>query len=104
MTAGQLGMLLLAGTTAAAGQFAITAAYSCAPAREISVYDYSQIIFSAIFGFFLFGQMPDIWSWIGYGVIVSMAVVMFLYNNRKMREIHQYIKNYLSKGENKWTL
>lgn len=93
MTAGQFGMLLLAGITAAAGQFAITAAYSCAPAREISVYDYSQIIFSAIFGFFLFGQMPDIWSWIGYGVIISMAVLMFLYNNRKMREIHQYIKN-----------
>lgn len=84
MTAEQLIILLLAGVAAAGGQFTITAAYSCAPAREISVYDYSQIIFSAIFGFFLFGQIPDVWSWIGYGVIISMAVVMFLYNNRKI--------------------
>lgn len=71
-----------AGAAAAGGQFTITAAYSCAPAREISVYDYSQIIFSAILGFFLFGQVPDLWSWIGYAVIIFMAVVMFLYNNR----------------------
>lgn len=82
MTGVQILILLLAGVAAAGGQFTITAAYSCAPAREISVYDYSQIIFSAILGFFLFGQIPDLWSWIGYAVIISMAVVMFLYNNR----------------------
>ena len=39
-------VLLGAGVAAAGGQFAITAAYYHAPAREISVYDYSQIIFS----------------------------------------------------------
>lgn len=79
----QIITLLLAGTAAAGGQFAITAAYSCAPAREISVYDYSQIIFSAILGFFAFGQMPDVYSFLGYGIIICMAAVMFLYNNRK---------------------
>lgn len=83
MTPKQLGILLLAGAAAAGGQFSITAAYSCAPAREISVYDYSQIIFSAILGFFVFGQVPDIYSWIGYAIIISMAVIMFLYNNRE---------------------
>lgn len=82
MTGTQILILLLAGVSAAGGQFTITAAYSCAPAREISVYDYSQIIFSAILGFFLFGQIPDLLSWIGYAVIISMAVVMYCYNNR----------------------
>lgn len=79
----QIVFLLLAGLCAAGGQFGITAAYFHAPAREISVYDYSQIIFSAILGFFVFGQIPDVLSWIGYGVICAMAVLMFLYNNRK---------------------
>lgn len=82
MTIQQLVILLLAGVAAAGGQFTITAAYSCAPAREISVYDYSQIIFSAALGFFLFGQVPDVYSWIGYLIIIAMAVTMFLYNNR----------------------
>ncbi len=78
----QLFYLLLAGLSAAGGQFSITAAYFHAPAKEISVYDYSQIIFSAMLGFFVFGQIPDLLSWIGYVVICSMAVLMFLYNRK----------------------
>lgn len=82
MTGSQLVILLLAGLSAAGGQFSITAAYCYAPAKEISVYDYSQIIFSAGLGFCVFGQIPDLLSWLGYGIICTMAVVMFVYNNR----------------------
>ena len=78
MTFWQLMVLLMAGLSAAGGQFTITAAYSYAPAREISVYDYSQIIFAALLGFFVFGQIPDMLSWIGYAVIISMAVANYL--------------------------
>lgn len=83
MSLTQIGILLFAGLSAAGGQFSITAAYCYAPAREISVYDYSQIIFSAGLGFFFFEQIPDLLSWIGYAVICLMAVAMFLYNNRR---------------------
>lgn len=86
MTLWQLGMLLLAGLSAAGGQFSITAAYCYAPAREISIYDYSQIIFSTLLGFLVFGQIPDVLSWIGYAVICTMAILMFFYNNRKKAE------------------
>ena len=73
--------LLLAGLGAAGGQFGITAAYCYAPAREISVYDYSQIPFSALLGFFVFGQVPDTYSWLGYLIICCTAITMFLYTN-----------------------
>ena len=76
-------VLLGAGVAAAGGQFAITAAYYHAPAREISVYDYSQIIFSAIIGFALFHQIPDRYSVLGYVIIIGMAVWMFFYNQRR---------------------
>ncbi|MGC4019708.1 MAG: DMT family transporter [Muricomes sp.] len=79
----QFTFLLLAGLSAAGGQFSITAAYFHAPARDISVYDYSQIIFAALLGFMIFGQIPDVLSWIGYFVICGMAILMFLYNRRK---------------------
>ena len=82
MTLEQFIILLLAGLAAAGGQFTITAAYTFAPAREISVYDYSQIIFSAILGFFVFGQVSDALSWLGYIIITSTAVAMFIRNNR----------------------
>lgn len=82
-TVDQLLMLLLCGACGAGGQFSITAAYTYAPAKEISVYDYSQVIFSAIIGFFLFDQLPDHWSILGYVLIISMAILNFVYNNRE---------------------
>ena len=86
MTLSQLLCLLGAGLAATGGQFSITAAYCHAPAREISVYDYSQVVFSAALGFFLFGDRPDIFSILGYVLICSMAVVNFQYNNYKLKK------------------
>lgn len=83
MTWQQLVFLLLAGVAAAGGQFAITGAYFHAPAREISVYDYSQILFSAALGFLVFGQIPGGYSVAGYVVICAMAIGMFCYNKKK---------------------
>lgn len=83
MTAQQWIFLICAGISAAGGQFTITAAYSYAPAAKISIYDYSQIIFSTLLGFFLFGMIPDIFSIIGYLIIISMALLNFLYNVKK---------------------
>ena len=84
MEAWQLGYLLLAGLAASGGQFSITAAYCYAPSKEISVYDYSQVIFSALLGFILFQQIPDGYSILGYVLICATAIIMFLYNNRKV--------------------
>lgn len=83
MTIQQWIFLILSGVSAAGGQFSITAAYFHAPASKISIYDYSQIIFSTFLGFFLFGQLPDIYSFIGYAVIILMALVNFIYNARQ---------------------
>ena len=82
MSGKQLLMLLLAGLFAAGGQFAITGAYSFAPAKEVSVYDYSQVIFSTVTGFFLFEQIPSALSFIGYFIIISAAVWTFINNNK----------------------
>lgn len=83
MTLTQLLCLLCAGLAAAGGQFSITAAYSLAPAKEISIYDYSQVIFSAILGFFAFGQVPDGLSVLGYFIICGASVGMFLWNRKQ---------------------
>lgn len=86
MTRMQTIYLLLAGISAAAGQFTITAAYYHAPAAKISIFDFCQIIFSASLGFFILGQKPDILSVLGYIIILSMATLNFFYNNRTSKE------------------
>ena len=75
--------LIIAGLSACIGQFGITKAYIYAPAREISVYDYTQVLFAAIFGFFIFDQVPDVFSVIGYCLICGAGVAMFFYNKNR---------------------
>ena len=66
--------LILAGLSASGGQYFITTAYSKAPAKEISIYDYSQIIFTTLLSLIVFGDLPDTLSFVGYGIIISAAV------------------------------
>lgn len=86
MSAGQLGSLLMAGLFAAGGQFTITAAYTYAPAGKISIFDYSQILFATLLGFFLFGEIPDKYSFMGYGMIILASLGMFIYNMRAAKK------------------
>ena len=82
MTLLQLISLLLAGVAAACAQFSVTAAYSYAPAKEISVFDYSQVVFSAILGWIVFGQIPDALSFVGYALIITVAVLLYRHNQK----------------------
>ena len=78
----QWAALIMAGVAAMGGQLNITAAYTYAPAKEISVFDYSQIIFAAVLGFFFFGQLPDMYSVLGYVLIIGAAVGRWWYRDQ----------------------
>ncbi|MGN0161459.1 MAG: DMT family transporter [Lachnospiraceae bacterium] len=75
MTGKQWFFLCLTGITAAGGQICITNAYAKAPAKEISVYDFSIVIFAAILGYLFLNQKPDLLSVVGYVIIIGTAVV-----------------------------
>ena len=83
MTLEQLAFLLLTGVSASIGQIFITKAYTYSPASEISVYDYTNILFAALLGMLFLGEFPDAFSLIGYAVIIGAGVVMFFINKRK---------------------
>lgn len=78
MTYYQLLMLLLAGISATIGQYGVTFAYKFAAAKNISVFDYSQVLFSGIFGYMFFGEFPDFQSLIGYIIVISVGIVLVL--------------------------
>ncbi len=73
MSVKQFVFLVLAGCSAAIAQLSVTAAYQNAPARDISVFDYSQVVYAAMFGFLLWGEIPDAWSFLGYAIIIGTA-------------------------------
>ncbi len=76
----QLICLVMAGLSATIGQFGITSAYKYAPAKEISVFDYTQVIFAAILGTLFLGELPQAMSFIGYVIIIGVAVLRWRYN------------------------
>lgn len=83
MELAQLGWLLLAGIAASGAQFSVTAAYACAPAKDISVYDYSQVLFTAVWGALFLTEFPDFLSIIGYIIIIGAAFVKYLLSRKR---------------------
>lgn len=87
MTGWQWFCLVMAGVSASLGQFSITTAYKFAPAKEISVFDYTQVIFAAILGMIFLSETPSYLSIIGYVIIIGTAVVRWYFTLKREREV-----------------
>lgn len=83
MTNKQLLIMIMAGISAALGQFSITTAYKYAPAKKLSVFDYLQVIFAALWGVLFLGEIPVLYSVIGYVIIMGVAFVRWENERRK---------------------
>lgn len=86
MTFLQVVFLLLAGASAAGGQLCITSAYRHAPAKEIGVFDYTQVLFAALLGFFFLDQIPEWNSFVGYVVIIGAAIATWLGQRHRAKQ------------------
>ena len=75
----------MAGVSASVGQFGITTAYKFAPAKEISVFDYTQVIFAAVLGMLFLQETPEPLSIVGYIIIIGTALVRWYITLQKDR-------------------
>lgn len=85
MTSEQLIYMLLAGVFATFGQFGITLAYKYAPARDISIFTYSTVLFTTVLSIVFFGEAPDLLSFVGYIIILGAMTYMF-FKGRKIAQ------------------
>ena len=67
-----------AGLFATASQLLMTKAYSLTQAGIVGTITYTQILFAVIIGTLLGDQLPDLWSWIGMGLIVIAGLLVTL--------------------------
>ncbi|WP_281182846.1 DMT family transporter [Staphylococcus schleiferi] len=88
----QIIYFVLAGLSAAVGQIGITVAYSYAPAKDISIFTYASIIFTALIGFVLFKEAPDFYAVIGYIIILGASYYMFEKARRSTYSEHRHKK------------
>ena len=77
----ELAWLICIGVFAFVGQIALTQAYVHAPAAQVSIFNYSGILFSMILGNLFLGQVPALSSAAG-GVLVFLAGIVILIGQR----------------------
>lgn len=65
------------GTFAVTAQLFMTNAYKYAPASELSIYNYVEIIFSLIWGFIIWSELPDLISLSGALLIIIAGLLNF---------------------------
>ncbi|MDD4564664.1 MAG: DMT family transporter [Eubacteriales bacterium] len=73
-------LLLLIGVCGACGQIALTYAYRMAPAAEVSIYNYSGILFSALLGYYVLGETLPISSIIGGLLVIFASYLTYRYS------------------------
>ncbi|MDD9920891.1 MAG: DMT family transporter [Boseongicola sp.] len=73
-----LGLLAVVALFGFLGALAIIAAYRSGDAAVVAPMQYSQIIWAALFGYFIFSEVQDRYTWIGIGVIVVAGLYVVL--------------------------
>lgn len=79
----ELLLLLLIGVFGGFGQIALTYAYRLATAAEISIYNYSGIVFSIILGYVFLGEVLDVTSVIGCALVIIAALITYIFSGKK---------------------
>ena len=69
--------LIFLGIFGTAGQLLMTNAYHFAPAGELSIYTYSNIVFSTIIGLIVWTEIPDYLSIIGGALIIIAGIINY---------------------------
>ena len=76
MDAGGWLLMITLGAFAVIGHFTMIKAFSLAPASSISPFGYSMLIWSILFGFVIFDQLPDLWAIVGALVIATGGIII----------------------------
>ncbi len=67
-------LFLSLGVVGGLAHYFIIKAYQYAEASLVGPFDYSQLVGASIFGFAFFGEVPDVWTWVGAAVIIASGL------------------------------
>jgi drug/metabolite transporter (DMT)-like permease len=78
---------VLVGVASTAGQWIVVLAFRYADASVLAPFSYTQLLWVGILGFLIFGEVPDIWTVAGAGLIVGSG----LYTAHRERVRHSQL-------------
>lgn len=69
-----VGLMTLVGFVAVFSHVALTRAFKMADASAMLPFEYTKLPFVAGLAFLLYGEVPDLWTWIGAGIIAGSSL------------------------------
>ena len=74
----------LTGLLGGLGHYLLALAHRYAPASVIAPFLYQQVIYMALFGYLVFGDVPSVWVWLGATVVIASGLYLFARERRAM--------------------
>ena len=66
-----------AGLAGGVGHLCLIQSFRRAPASVVAPFSYSSLIWATLFGWLIFAEWPDLWTWAGAGIIVASGLYIF---------------------------
>jgi drug/metabolite transporter (DMT)-like permease len=79
----EVGLLCLMGVFAAVGSVLFTTAYKNASSSFVAPFEYTAMIWAVFYGLVLFGDFPDVYTWLGMAIVVVAGLLMMWRDTRQ---------------------
>ena len=73
----------MVGLISTVAHFLIILAFGRAPASTLAPIAYFEIVGATVLGYLVFGDFPDVWTWVGVSVIVVTGLYVVLRERRR---------------------
>ena len=81
-SASEFGLLICVGVLSSFAQWVGITAYKYGEANVIANVEYAKILYSLLFGYWLFAEMPNWMAIVGAMIIIASAILPMLYKNK----------------------
>jgi drug/metabolite transporter (DMT)-like permease len=83
----ELLLLTAVGIVGIYGQGLVTHGYALAEAGVLVTLDYSRVVYAAILGYLLFGEVPGPWNFVGMALIIAASIYLVRTERKPKREV-----------------
>ena len=80
----EVGWLFAIAASAVLGHIALVQAFKEAEVSTVLPFDFTKLVWTAVFGYLVFVEIPDVWTWVG-GVMISAATTFMAYRETRAR-------------------
>jgi len=80
----EFGWLILLGVFGSFSHWSRAQAYKSADITALLPIDFTALVWAAAFGYIIFGEIADVWTWVG-GIVIFASTMYITYRERKVR-------------------